>query len=227
MLSVSVIIPAVNEQASIADTIDSAVAAGADEVIVVDGGSTDRTVAVAGDLATVITSQQSGRAVQQNAGAAIATGDVLLFLHADCTLHVESISEIRSRLTDSNRFQFGCFQQDIDQAGVMYRLTEIGNQWRASWLKRAYGDQGIFLRADVFRQVGGFPELCFLEDLFLMKRLRALGPMLVIRKPLTISARRWKRRGLINQTCRNWLIVAAAEFGASPNWLAKFYPNDR
>lgn len=227
MLTVSVIIPTLNEESLIRSAIESAVKAGANEVIIADGGSTDSTVTVAAELATVVPCQRPGRAAQQNSGAAAATGDVFVFLHADCQLHSNAITELRERGRQSPDFVAGCFRQRIDQTGWAYRCTEIGNHWRVRLLKWAYGDQGIFVKADTFRETGGFADVAFLEDLLLMKKLKGHGKFLILSSPLTVSARRWQRRGLFGQTLRNWAIVVAAQFGASPDWLAGFYPNDR
>ena len=227
MLKVSVIIPTLNEQQTIASAIASATQAGAHEVIVVDGGSTDQTTQIAARHAAVLTSEQSGRAVQQNLGAQHAVGDVLLFLHADCRLTPDSISDLVGRLSSSPETIAGCFRQRIDQSGFRYRSLEAGNLWRARVLKSAYGDQGIFIRTSAFHELNGFPDVCFLEDLLLMKQLRRAGRIVVLDSHIEVSARRWQQRGVLRQTLRNWLIVALAHLGASPDRLAKFYPNDR
>lgn len=227
MSSVSVIIPALNEEACIGDSVASARAAGADEVIVVDGGSRDRTTTVAAEQATIVTSALPGRARQQNLGAGIASSEILLFLHADCRLSSESVAEVRRRLTGATDVVGGCFRQIIDAPGLSYRAVEIGNSWRARILRCPYGDQGIFVRADVFRALGGFPEMQLMEDLFFCRKLRRAGRMLLLQSALTVSARRWQRRGVVAQTLRNWALVSAAFLGASPDRLARFYPNDR
>lgn len=229
IVKVSVIIPALNEQRTIGSAIASARNAGADEIIVVDGGSTDLTTQIAArDAAvTVLTSSQSGRAAQQNLGAANAAGDIFLFLHADCRLSRNSISDLVNRVSASPRTIAGCFRQRIDQPGFRYRSLETGNLWRVRLLKWAYGDQGIFVRAAVFREQNGFPAVCFLEDLLLMKKLRRAGRIAVLDSHIEVSARRWRRRGVLGQTLRNWLIVALAHLGIAPERLAKLYPNDR
>jgi rSAM/selenodomain-associated transferase 2 len=224
VLRISVIIPAFNEEQAIAATIQSAVAAGADEVLVVDGGSSDRTVEVAGQTSATVIQSASGRAVQQNAGAAQATGDVLLFLHADCRLSPGVLQEIRERLTDAADIVGGFCRQQIDNSGRIYRAIEAGNLARARLLKWAYGDQAIFVTRDVFRRLGGFPELRFMEDLFLMKRLKRQGRIQEIWQPIRVSARRWEQRGVVRQTLTNWVLVLAAQLGICPNRLAHFYP---
>lgn len=229
VLQVSVIIPTLNEQHTIAAAIDSATQAGAGDIIVVDGGSADQTTHIAARHAavTVLTSDQPGRATQQNLGAQNATGDVLLFLHADCRLSPDSISDLVNRVNSSTEIVAGCFRQKIDQPGYRYRSLEAGNLWRVRLLKWAYGDQGIFVRSSVFREHDGFPDVCFLEDLLLMKKLRRAGRVIVLDSHIEVSARRWQQRGVLGQTLRNWLIVAMAQLGVTPERLSKFYPNDR
>lgn len=224
----SVIIPVLNEELQIADAIRSAQNAAADEIIVADGGSSDRTVEIARSLgASLCPTVVRGRALQQNAGAKLAGGDVLLFLHADCRLPGDGIRELRrhfERLPDAT---CGCFQQQIDAQGLKYRMLESGNLWRARVLKWVYGDQGIFVRSEVFRRLEGFPEVPLMEDLLLMKRLKKIGPVAILNSRLIVSARRWEHRGVVTQTMRNWAFLLAAHAGVSPATLARFYPNVR
>ena len=196
-------------------------------MIVVDGGSSDDTVNIARQHKAIVLTSRPGRAVQQNAGAAHADGDVLLFLHADCRLHPDAIDEVRRRMEAHSNAVGGFFRQSIDHPDRIFRILEAGNLARARLLKWAYGDQGIFVTANAFRRLGGFPELTLMEDLYLMKRLKRLGPLLAISTPLTVSARRWKQRGTIRQTLTNWSLITAAHFGISPNQLARFYPKTR
>ena len=226
-LRVSVIIPALNEQSLIADAIRSAHDAGAAQVIVVDGGSTDETTMVAGKQRATVLVTSPGRAIQQNAGAAVAEGDVLLFLHADCRLHPDAIHDLRRRLDAPANAVGGFFRQRIDSSDRIFRVIEAGNLARARLLKWAYGDQGIFVRTHAFRSLGGFPELTLMEDLYFIKRLKRLGPLLAISTPITVSARRWKQRGAIRQTLTNWSLITAAHLGISPNRLARFYAKNR
>ena len=226
MPSVSVIIPCLNEEAQIAKAIASASKAGAEEIIVVDGGSTDATVAIARESARVVTSTKPGRAEQQNLGASLATGDVLLFLHADCRLSSDSIANVSNRLKTDDVVG-GCFQQNIDASGLRFRIMEAGNAWRVRLLKWAYGDQGIFVRRNVFEGLSGFPTIDLMEDLYFMKKLKSIGRIVLLDSRLTVSARRWQQRGVLSQTVRNWLLISAAHLGVSPNRLAHFYKNVR
>ncbi len=226
MNSLSVIIPCLNEEQEIAGAIKSAQNAGADEIIVVDGGSSDQTVAIAKQLTTVNVVTPSGRSRQQNHGAAIAGGDILLFLHADCRLPENIAFDLKQRLSTPNVVG-GCFRQQIDGDQLKFRLVEAGNSWRVRLLKWAYGDQAIFVRRDVFDALNGFPDLQFMEDLYFVKRLKSHGKLILLNGPLIVSARRWQSRGLINQTLLNWLLISAAHLGVSPDRLARYYKNDR
>jgi len=173
--------------------------------------------------ARVVTAKP-GRAIQQNAGANIATGDVLLFLHADCCLPESGLEDIRRQMLADDSCVGGCFRQRIDQPGWLYRWIEFGNFLRAKILKWAYGDQAIFVRTLTWQNIGGFPEIPLMEDLYLMKRLKKKGRLICIRAPLVVSARRWKHQGPLRQTLRNWTLLAAVHLGISPATLARFYP---
>ncbi|MCH2201389.1 MAG: TIGR04283 family arsenosugar biosynthesis glycosyltransferase [Fuerstiella sp.] len=223
-MKISVIIPAIDEAQVIGAAVDSAVCAGADEVILVDGGSQDETSEVAETHGACVLSSAPGRAHQQNAGAQDAAGDVLLFLHADCCLPEFGLSEIRRRLTDEKSCIGGYFRQRIDGSRMIYRLIESGNLLRANTMKWAYGDQAIFVRRGIFRDIGGFPEIPLMEDLYIMKQLKQRGDLICIDSPLLVSARRWENRGTIRQTLCNWSMLAAVHLGVSPAVLARFYP---
>jgi rSAM/selenodomain-associated transferase 2 len=216
-----VIIPALNEAANIAAAIDRAWKAGAHEVIVVDGGSADGTLESAAAHNCLALSSARGRGVQQNTGARRAIGEVLLFLHADTWLAPGSAGQAITALHDDGVVA-GAFRQRIEAAGVLYRLLERGNALRAR-CGRPYGDQGIFVRRDAFEQVGSFPEVPLLEDVLLTRQLRRLGRIVLLPGPLYVSARRWRRNGVLRQTLRNWRILAAAKRGVRPERLAGLY----
>jgi len=223
-VKVSVIIPAIDESAVVGHAVASARLAGADEIIVVDGGSVDDTASRARERGARVLTAASGRAAQQNAGGFAAEGDVLLFLHADCRLPESGIAELRTAMANSASVVGGCFRQHIDHPGRTFRLIESGNLLRVRFLKWAYGDQAIFVHTTIFRELRGFPDLHLMEDLYFMKQLKRRGRLVVIRSKLFVSARRWMQHGTIRQTLQNWTLLLAVHLGVSPGRLARHYP---
>ena len=222
-MDVSILIPVLNEAVNVAHAVERAWAAGAAEVIVADGGSTDATWEIACGLRCEVVETQPGRAIQQNAAARKACGDVLLFLHADTFLETGAVSQITAALANDATAWGGAFRQRIDAVGAVYRLLERANALRVRWLRVPYGDQGLFVRREVFFAAGEFPEVRLLEDLLLAKKLRRRGPPLLLLGPLHVSARRWQKHGVVRQTLRNWSILLAHACGASPDSLATWY----
>ncbi len=224
-MRVSVIIPTLNEAGNIEAALLSTQQGGDVETIVADGGSEDGTLQKCAAADRVLTVDR-GRGAQLNAGAAAATGEILLFLHADCRLAPGCIDAARAACAAEGCIG-GCFRQQIDAAGLRYRALEWGNALRVRFFRLAYGDQGIFVKADVFHRVGGFPPLAFMEDLFLMKRLRREGRFVLLDSKVHVSARRWQRNGVVRQTATNWALVALAQLGVPPARLVSLYGNNR
>jgi rSAM/selenodomain-associated transferase 2 len=219
----SIVIPALNEAANIAQAVESAWRAGASEVIVVDGGSDDGTPDLAATLPCTLLVAPRGRAAQQNAGARAASGDVLLFLHADNYLASDDVArQIARSLADPRRLH-GALKQRIDAPGLAYRLLEQGNASRVQMLGCPYGDQAIFIRRESFLELGGFPDEPLLEDLLLMQRLRRLAWPALLPGPVVVSPRRWRKHGIVGQTLRNWWLLARWALGAKPASLARHY----
>ncbi len=223
-MKISIIIPAFNEVAGIARCVERAWEALPDEVIVVDGGSHDGTVALAERLNCRLLTSPRGRANQQNAGARAASGDVLLFLHADNWLAPAAVRQIRRALANA-KIAGGVFRHRILAEGIAYRVLETGNNLRARVLRMAYGDQGIFLRRSIFEKIGEFPPVGLMEDVMLMRKLRR-WPLAYLPGPLYASARRWKQNGVVRQTLKNWGLTMAEIAGVPPDALAPYYsPN--
>jgi len=221
-MRVSVIIPALNEAAGIARTLQSVRADGPHEMIVVDGGSTDATREQAAS-ADLVLSGPRGRAVQMNLGAAHATGDALLFLHADCEPETGWLTALRRTLSRRGVIA-GCFQMRVAERGPLYRLIDACATARVRLTGIVYGDQGLFLRRETFDGLGGFPTLRLMEDVYLSLRLRRLGRVAVAPAQLLVAPRRWQRQGLLRQSLRNWTLTALAAAGVHPDRLASFYP---
>ena len=222
---VSIIIPILNE-AKILDQTFSRLQPelGHHELVIVDGGSTDDSTRIAEKYGKVLTSAR-GRAKQLNAGAAAATGDILLFLHADIWLEPGALVAIETAL--SSGYIGGGFRQKIDGKGILYRMIEIAGNIRGKYLKVFYGDSGIFLARADFEKIGGFPEVPILEEMEFSKGLRKLGKTTLIVPHIHLSARRWETRGIVRTTLNNWLITLLYFLKVSPERLAKLYSHIR
>ena len=225
-MQVSVIIPTLNEAPQIAETIARARVAGPCEIVVVDGGSTDGTVERASEADIVITAQP-GRSGQQNRGSEVATGDVLVFLHADCWLDEGSLIRLKDLLA-AKRQCWGGFRQRIENSRRVYRWIERGNELRARLLSWIYGDQAIFVTREWFLESGGFPDVELMEDLYLCKRLkRDLRPTVITSHRVHVSARRWEKCGSVRQTLQNWWMVTLAHLGVPLSRLSLMYRHVR
>ena len=222
-MRISVVIPAINEARWIERAVNSSQKAGFDEIIVADGGSDDQTPAWAARCGASVVHGPRGRAVQQNLGAQHATGDVLLFLHADNWLSPAAGQQVRDCLSDPKVFG-GAFEQRIEAEGFLFRMLERGNAARVRRWGMAYGDQAIFMRRETFDQLGQFPEVQIMEDLLLMRAFRKFSQPRLLPGPLYVHPRRWQQRGVVLQTLRNWSLRCGEALGVSPDRLAKFYP---
>ncbi|QDS98522.1 Glycosyl transferase family 2 [Adhaeretor mobilis] len=193
------------------------------EVIVVDGGSEDETEQLARQGTATVVRSARGRGPQQNVGAAIATGDVLLFLHADTWLEPDGANQLNARLANTDT-QFGAFHHWIQANGLRYRMLEWGNAFRAKTLRTPYGDQGLFFRRSFFESIGGFPSIPLMEDLRLMRSLRRTEHCpAILPGPLHVSARRWLQRGVLRQTLSNWSLAFSDRRGTTPDVLSDRY----
>jgi rSAM/selenodomain-associated transferase 2 len=221
-MSVSIIIPTLNEAGCLAETLTSLREQQPHQIIVVDGGSQDRTCEIA-SVADGVFSSLPGRARQMNLGAAHATGDIFLFLHADCQLEAGALDAAKNCLSSRNVIA-GCFTMRAQAAGLLYRWMDGWASARVRLSGMIYGDQGLFIRRDDFLRLGGFPELRLMEDVFFSRVLRREGRVVVAPKRIFVSARRWQGSGLIRQTARNWILVGLAAGGVHPDRLTALYP---
>jgi rSAM/selenodomain-associated transferase 2 len=220
--TVSVIIPTLNEAACLPRSIAALRSQKPLEIIVADGGSDDGTQKLA-RMADRWLDGPRGRARQMNAGAAVATGQLLLFLHADCILENGWLGAVEKCLA-SPAVAAGCFCQRVAAEGRLFRCIDVCATARVQLTGLVYGDQGLFLRHDTFERVGGFPNLPLMEDVAISVRLRQLGRIAVVPKRIYVSPRRWRKEGVIRQSMRNWTLTGLAAAGVSPSWLARFYP---
>ena len=218
---ISVVIPALNEAENILQTIESVRQQdGEAEIIVADGGSVDGTPEIARPHAQV-THSPRGRAVQMNTGARYATGDVLLFLHADSRVAPGALVKMRQTL-DNPVIAGGSFTLVFDVDNVWLRFYTFCST--IDCLCFRYGDQGIFVRRAIFEQLGGYAEIPLMEDIDLMRRLPRYGRRALIRHyPVTTSARRFVEHGILRQEALNVALVAGWFLGVKPQTLAKWY----
>ena len=193
------------------------------EVLVVDGGSHDGTVQVAQSLGVKVLSAPHGRARQMNMGAKVATGGILLFLHADTFLPAGFDAMVRTALATSRGPVAGAFKLRINAPLRSLRLIERGVNWRSRWLQMPYGDQAIFLKSEIFHAIDGFPDLTIMEDFELMRRLRRLGHIVIIPVPVLTSGRRWLRLGVFKTTLINQLVIIAYLLGVPVERIARWY----
>jgi rSAM/selenodomain-associated transferase 2 len=221
-MRISVIIPTLNEAACLGETLRRLGDEGPHEVLVVDGGSSDETCRIAAADAVLVHGPR-GRAAQMNLGAARATGDALLFLHADCTLEAGALAAVE-RTLDRRGVAAGCFRMAVTAPGLVFRLIDAAATARVRLTGLIYGDQGLFVRRDRFARLGGFPPVHFLEDVLFSTRLRRQGRIVVTAPRIFVSPRRWQRQGVLRQTFRNWALTALAAGGVSPDRLAPHYP---
>ncbi len=222
---ISIIIPVLNEAKILGQTLSRLHSElGPHELIVVDGGSTDGSIQIAEQYGKVFISER-GRSKQLNAGAAAASGNILIFLHADIWLESGALAAVETAL--SSGYIGGGFRQKIDGENRLYRAIEIAGNIRGKYLKVFYGDSGIFLSRADFKKIGGFPEIPILEEMEFSKALRRLGKTTLITPHIHISARRWKKKGVLRTTINNWLITLLYFLKFSPVQLAKLYRHIR
>ena len=223
-MSLSIVIPCLNEARSLRGTLESVAGArsrGA-EVIVADGGSSDETVAIARAGADRVIVAPRGRASQMNAGAAIAAGDVLLFLHADSRPPAGFDRRIAEGLDRSGR-DWGRFDVRIEGRHPLLPLVSLLMNVRSRVTGIATGDQALFVRRAVFEAVGGFPPIALMEDVALSRTLRACGRPLCLHERTATSGRRWDDRGFFTTVLLMWRLRYAYWRGADPQELAQRY----
>ena len=226
---VSIVMPVLDEALRISRAIDHVLALpGRKEVIVVDGGSRDDTLELARTKFVRVIESARGRATQMNAGAEIAAGDVLLFLHADTTLPADALARALLVLEDPAVIA-GAFRTwtiaDTDDVPWFAPLLHLADL-RSRYTSLPYGDQAMFVRADAFRQVGGFPDQPLMEDLELSRRLRRRGRIVTVAARVRVSGRRFVARPVFHTLISN-TFPALYRLGVSPDRLARLYRNVR
>jgi rSAM/selenodomain-associated transferase 2 len=220
--SISIIIPARNEAENFSRILPGLLAVPGIEVLVVDGNSSDGTAATAEALGARVLRAYPDRASQMNIGAGAARGDILLFLHADTSLAPGFKQQVRGALGQPG-VAAGAFRFAIAGPGWGLRLIEKIVNLRARFLQMPYGDQALFVRADLFASLGGFPSLPVMEDFEMVRRLKKRGRIAILSLAATTSARRWEKLGALRTTLVNQAMVIGYLLGVNPRKLAEWY----
>lgn len=232
-MKITVIIPTLNEEQALPDTLPRTTALGFDDIIVVDGGSSDRTAKLVTSLRVTrgaspvrLLTAAAGRARQMNAGASHSQADVLLFLHADTHLPDEARHAIERALDDpacvGGRFDVR-FERDRGLAWLIARLISL----RSRWSGIATGDQALFVRHAVFAQLGGFTDIPIMEDVDFTRRLKRAGRVAPLRAHVVTSYRRWDRHGALRTIVLMWALRLLYWLGVHPNRLNHLYASVR
>lgn len=223
MKTISIIIPVINESAALAANLPllQCWREQGHELVVVDGGSCDQSLSACAGLVDHVLSAPAGRASQMNAGARVASGDVLLFLHIDTLLPANLARVLPDLLAvannrDKNR-QWGRFDVRLSGQRVIYRVIETMMNWRSRITGIATGDQAIFVRREVFERLGGYPAIVLMEDVQLSTQLlKTVGRPLCLRHKVTSSSRRWEKHGVLRTIVLMWRLRLAYFLGADP-----------
>jgi len=216
-----------NESPRIAGTLNSIRRGAPDaEIIVVDGGSSDASVAIARPLCNALITASRSRALQMNAGASASHGDALVFVHADTLVPRTFAKDIAAALSDP-AVVGGRFDVKLDATALPYRIIGAMISLRSRISRTGTGDQAIFVRRDVFDRLGGFPELELCEDLEFSRRLKRAGRIACLRTRVTTSARRWNRDGLVRTVVKMWMIRAMYLMGVPPARLKRMHSDTR
>lgn len=222
----SIVIPVLNKQDQINTLIEhvhSQDYEGACEIIVADGDPQGRTIKVIRDENVISITSKKGRASQMNAGAELAHGEVLIFLHADTKLPPNALEKISQVLEDA-KYVGGAFDLGIDSDSLLLKYIATRTRFRSRLNRIPYGDQAIFIRRSYFDEIGRFKDIPLMEDVELMRRIKKRGDKIfILRDRVKTSARRWEKEGIFYTTLRNRLLVGLYYVGVSPDKLAKYY----
>jgi rSAM/selenodomain-associated transferase 2 len=221
-LRLSIIVPVLDEAPGIAAALGALqpLRSRGCEVLVVDGGSTDATQAIARALADRVLVAPRGRALQMNAGAAVASGDALLFLHADTQLPEGADQLVRAALSGRS---WGRFDVQIDSPRALLRVVAAMMNLRSRASGICTGDQAIFVDARAFRALGGFQPIPLMEDIEFSIRAKRQSPPACLRARVRTSARRWEKHGILRTVVLMWRLRLAYALGADPRELARRY----
>ena len=221
-MKVSIIVPTLNEELVLEKTLTQFQQLSPHELIVSDGGSDDDTRNIAGRFSHRVITGSAGRALQMNVGADEATGDILLFLHADSRIEPESYRKMLQCMQNP-KWIGGAFTLCIESGKWSLKLIALLANIRSKYFGLAYGDQGFFVRKEVFKDMNGFSPLPICEDLDFYYRLRKKGSVILLKEKAHTSPRRWIKEGILFTTARNTLIAVLFGLGFPPHMLTKWY----
>ena len=221
-MKVSIIVPTLNEELVLEKTLTQFQQLSPHELIVSDGGSDDGTRNIAGRFSHRVITGSAGRALQMNVGADEATGDILLFLHADSRIEPESYRKMLQCMQNP-KWIGGAFTLCIESGKWSLKLIALLANIRSKYFGLAYGDQGFFVRKEVFKDMNGFSPIPICEDLDFYHRLRKKGPVILLKEKAHTSPRRWIKEGILFTTARNTLIAVLFGLGFPPHILTKWY----
>jgi rSAM/selenodomain-associated transferase 2 len=226
----SIIIPVLHEAAVINDLLAhlrQLEDAGQSEIIVVDGSPVRDTLQVIAGSSVLRLTSPPGRARQMNTGAARATGNILIFLHADTRLPANALPLIKRAMAASACWG-GAFNLGFSSGEWVYRVIARIASLRSRLTRIPYGDQALFISRAAFRRLGGYPLIPIMEDVALMRLIKKEGGRItIIPQAVATSPRRWESEGIIFTTLRNWLLLASYLLGKSPEKLARYYRNHK
>ena len=221
-MSISIIIPTLNEEAAIKNLLQQLQACREQghEVIVVDGGSSDKTVFIAEKFSDNVICSESGRGVQMNKGASQSSNDILWFLHADTIIPRDAVEHIQQAL---DKYDWGRFNVRLSGSNFLFRIIEKMMNLRSCLTGVATGDQGVFVKRKLFNSVDGYSSLPLMEDIDLSKKLKKVSKPVCLKQELTTSSRRWEKKGIIATVLLMWRLRFLYWLGVSANKLAAQY----
>ena len=225
-MDISAVVPTLNEASGIQGTVESLWKAGVQEVIVVDGGSQDDTIARARAAGARVVSAPRGRALQLNRGAQEARGSILWFVHGDTRVPPQGGRALQEALMRPGVVA-GAFDLGIDSSRWALQVVARVASWRTRLTRVPYGDQALFVRREAFEAVGGYPPWPLMEDVGLALQLRRIGRLTILPLRVWTSPRRWEREGIVYTTLRNWFLLTLFFLGMPPEHLRRWYPDTR
>lgn len=222
-VKISVVVPVLNEEINlsrIASHLRSVHERG-HEVIIVDGGSNDNTLTIAYEITDTVIISKKGRALQMNSGASVASGDVLLFLHADTFLPDNATQIVADAFVGENFW--GRFDVRLSNKKYVYRLIESMMNIRSTLTSIVTGDQAIFIEKNLFERIGGFPEIALMEDIEISRQLKKISKPVRLKHKVVTSSRRWETNGVVLTVLLMWKLRLYYFLGVSPEKLRQMY----